>query len=406
MSLETTLSKFKLLEEKGRLGILRRSFNFTDEPKFWMYSCVSNEGKYESSSLDEDKQFAKIKALGEYIERYCLDNPQQDLYYESFNELESKAINPGDFVNFRNIDLKFRKKEYLEKIKSSKIKWVEGRNEQDGSKILIPAQLVYVDYNFDREPMIRPRVSTGAATHETFDEAFYSGILENIERDSYMISFLSKKSLPKIDLERDFSKELEYFKRYLLDLHVFETTTELGIPSFMCLNLDKTGLGPAVSVGLKSDLDPKKAIIGSIKESQQVRQWIRNLWIQRDEPRISKPEDIKEIEDRGFYWYHLDRINDLNYLLDSSDIKNVREIQSQVEKKRDLVAHLSKKGIDSYSVDLTAEQFKEAGFYVVRAIQPQLHPLFLDEAFPCYWSERLDNELNGQEVNKMPHPFM
>lgn len=406
MNLETTLSKFKLLEEKGRLGILRKSFNFTDEPKFWMYSCVSDEGKYESSSLDENKQFAKVKALGEYIERYCLDNPQQNLYYKSFNELEGGAINPSDFVNFRDEDLNFRRKEYLEKIKSAKIKWVKGVNENEDTETLIPAQLVYVDYDFDGEPMIRPRVSTGAATHETFDEALHSGILENIERDSYMISFLSKKSLPKINLENDFSEELEYFKRYLLDLHVFETTTELGIPSFMCLNLDKTGLGPAVSVGLKSNLDPRRAIIGSIKESQQVRQWIRNLWIQRDGPKISKPEDIKEIEDRGFYWYDLDRIKDLDYLLNSSNEKDVREIQSQVDKKKDLVAHLKKKGIDSYSVDLTAEQFKEAGFYVVRAIQPQLHPLFLDEAFPCYWSERLEKELNGREVNKTPHLFM
>lgn len=406
MNLETTLSKFKLLEEKGRLGVLRRSFNFTDEPKFWMYSCVSNEGKYESSSLDENKQFAKVKALGEYIERYCLDNPQQNLYYKSFNELKHKAIDPSDFVNFRDKDLNFRKKEYLEKIKSSKIKWVKGRSEPDGSKTLIPAQLVYVDYDFNREPMIRPRVSTGAAAHETFDEALYSGILENIERDSYMISFLSKKSLSKINLKNEFSRELDYFKRYLLELHVFETTTELGIPSFMCLNLDKTGLGPAVSVGLKSDLDPRKAIIGSIKESQQVRQWMRNLWIQRNSPKISRPENIKEIEDRGFYWYDINRINDLDYLLNSPNIKDFREIQSQVGKKKDLVTHLKEKGIDTYSVDLTAKQFKEEDFYVVRAIQPQLHPLFLDEAFPCYWSERLEKELNGREVNKTPHPFM
>jgi len=406
MNLEQTLSKFKTLEGKGFLGVLRRSFNFTDEPKFWMYSCISNEGKYESSSLDEDKQLAKVKALGEYLERYCLDNPQQDFYCESFNELERRAINPNNFVNFRDSDLNFRKQEYLEKIKSSRIKWVEGRSESDGSKILIPAQLVYVDYNFEGEPMIRPRVSTGAATHETLDDAFYSGILENIERDSYMISFLSKKPLPKVNLRDGFSKELDYFKRYLLDLHVFETTTELGIPSFMCLNLDKTGLGPAVSVGLKSDLDPKRAILGSIRESQQVRQWIRNLWIQRNGPKISKPEDIKEIEDRGFYWYDLGRINDLDYLLNSSDVKNPGEIQSLVNEKKDLVTHLKSKGIDSYSVDLTAEPFREAGFYVVRVIQPQLHPLFLEEAFPCYWSKRLENELNGGEVNKIPHPFM
>ena len=113
MNLEQTLSRFKSLEEKSCLGILRRSFNFTDEPKFWMYSCISHDNKYESSSLDENKQFAKVKALGEYLERYCLDNHQQNLYCESFNELKSRAINPSDFVNFRDADLNFRKKEYF-----------------------------------------------------------------------------------------------------------------------------------------------------------------------------------------------------------------------------------------------------------------------------------------------------
>jgi len=254
--------------------------------------------------------------------------------------------------------------------------------------------------------MIRPRVSTGAAAQETLEEAIYSGIMENIERDSYMISYLSKKQLPKINLEKGFSEIFDYFKRYLLDLHVFDTTSNLGIPSFMCLNIDKTRVGPAVSVGLKASLNPKQGILGSIKESQQVRQWMRNLYIKNKRPKISSPEDIKEIEDRGFYWYPIERISDLDYLINSLHLKNFRDINLNIKDKRDLTGYLKDKGVDSYYVDLTPQAFKDVGFFVIRTIQPQLHPLFLDEGFPCYFSERLNKELKGKELNKVPHPFM
>ena len=406
MGLEQTLKKFELLEKAGRLGILTRSFNFTDEPKFWQYSCISPEGKYESSSLDEDKQIAKVKSLGEYLERYCLDNPQQEFQFYTYNEIKDVALDPALFVNFRDCDMNFKRNEYIKKIRNCKMGWIEGRIEKDDSKILIPAQLVYVDFKFDDEPVIRPRVSTGAATHESFEEAFYLGTMENIERDSYMISYFSRKKLPRIKLKEEFLNVENYFKRYLLDLYVFETTTDLSIPSFMCLNLDRTGIGPAISVGLKASLNPRKAIKGAILESQQVRQWIRNLWIQKSKPKISSPENIKEIEDRGFYWYDIQRIDDLGYLLESDMTKDMGDIRTPIRDKRELVDYLSSRKIDSYSVNLTDPLFREAGFIVVKAIQPQLHPLFLDEAYPCLYSERLEKELNGRELNNIPHPFI
>ncbi len=405
MSLDCTLKKFKSLEEKGYLGILKRTFNFTDEPKFFQYSCVSPEGKFEGSSIDENKKIAKIKSCGEYIERYCLDHPNQVFILDSYNNIKDSALDPSIFINFRDCDLGFRKEEYIQKIKDSNLKWVEAINPLDNSRIKLPAQLVYVDFDFNDELMIRPRVSTGAAANETLEEALYSGIMENIERDSYMLSYLSQKQLPKINLEKYFQETFNYFKRYLLDLYVFDTTTDLNIPSFMCLNIDRTGLGPAVSVGLKSSLNPKEGVLGSIKESQQVRQWIRNLWIQKGYDDSHLQKEILEIEDRGFYWYGLDKIAELEYLINSSSFKDFNKIKSPTTKKN-IVSYLKEKEISTYYVDLTLPEFKEIGFFVVKAIQPELHPLFLEESFPCYFSERLNKELDGKEVNKLIHPFM
>ncbi|OQA65808.1 MAG: YcaO-like family protein [Candidatus Diapherotrites archaeon ADurb.Bin253] len=334
-----------------------------------------------------------------------MDNPNQEFVIDSYNNIKDSALDPSLFINFRDSDLNFRKQDYIKKIKDSKLKWVEATNLQGGSKVLVPAQLVYVDFDFTNEPMIRPRVSTGAAANESLEKALYSGIMENIERDSYMISYLSKKQLPKINLEKGFPDINNYFKRYLLDLQVFETTTDLEIPSFMCLNIDRTGLGPAISVGLNASVNPREGILGSIKESQQVRQWIRNLWIQKANPKNYSKEDVKEIEDRGFYWYDLAKIKELDYLLNPQSLKDIQEIKPP-KTKEELQDKLRKNGIDTYYVDLTHPVFKDAGFFVVRVIQPQLHPLFLDESFPCYHSDRLNKELNGKEVNRFLHPFM
>jgi ribosomal protein S12 methylthiotransferase accessory factor len=403
-----TLEKFKRLSSNKSLGKLSRSFLFTDEPKLFHYHCSSKENpeKEGSASCDFDKQKAKIKAMGEYIERFCLDNPSATFQKYSFFERDKESIDPRIFVNFRNQDMNFRREEYFNKICNSKLRWISCQNLLTGDAINLPAQLVYINYPFS-EILIRPRISTGAAMHETFEEATLSGIMENIERDSYMLTYFSKRKSPKIYLEGKLKEIEDYFARYKLELNVFETTTDLRIPSFMCINVDRTEIGPAISVGLSANLNPKKAIKKSMLESQQVRQWIRYKYILDKMPNIDSKEKIKKIEDRGYYWYSINRINSLDFLLHNPDIKSSKELSfPDINSNRELIQLLSEKGVDSYSVDIGNSFLKKKGFEVVKIIQPQLHPLFLEENLPCLESDRMRKYSKGGELNNIPHPFM
>jgi hypothetical protein len=85
-----------------------------------------------------------------------------------------------------------------------------------------------------------------------------------------MISYLSKRQLPRVILKDELKEIEKYFGRYNLELIILDSSTNLEIPSFICLNIDKTGIGPAVSVGLNADLDPKKGIYGAYKESHKL----------------------------------------------------------------------------------------------------------------------------------------
>ena len=403
-----TLKKFKRLSINNHLGILSRSFSFTDEPKLFHYHCSSNANteKEGSSACDFDKQKAKIKAMGEYIERSCLDNPSTIFQKYSFSERDRKSLDPKIFVNFRSQDMNFRKEEYLNKICNSKLEWVSSQNILTGEKINIPAQLVYIDYPFV-EPLIRPRISTGTAAHETLEEAILSGIMENVERDSYMLTYFPKRKVPKISLNGELKEIEDYFMRYKLELAVFETTTDIEVPSFMCLNIDRTGIGPAISVGLNANLNPLEAIKKSILESQQVREWIRYKYVSDNMPQINSKKEIKKIEDRGYYWHSLDRIKSLDFLLNNFGTKSIRELNSpKIKSNKGLVQFLSEKGIDSYLVDIGNPFLKKNGFEVVKIIQPQLHPLFLEENLPCLESDRMERYSKGEKLNGIPHPFI
>lgn len=405
MGLSNTLEKFRILETSGILGVCYRGLSFTDEPKFFQYCCeLSNSPRSDSGgaaiSLDEDT--AKVKAYGEYIERYCLENIANELVTAKYKEISNEGIDPARFLNFRNEDLDFKREEYLRKIKEFPLYWVEGLNVIERKKTLIPAQLVYVPFKY-KEPLIRPQISTGAATHETFDDALFNGILECIERDSFMLRYLCKDSLQKVRLEKEL-KELEnYFNRYKLELSIFSTTTDLGIPSFMCLNIDRTGIGPAVSVGLKAGLEPKMAVEGAILESQQVRQWVRYCYIKDSSPIISDSQEICSAEKRAYYWYPPNKINELGFLF-GEDIA-IESISSPTANLEGLLNHLHKKSLDIYAVDITPDKIRDVGLCVIKAIIPQLHPLYLDENVPCLYSERLNNHLNNRKLNNIIHPF-
>lgn len=148
----------------------------------------------------------------------------------------------------------------------------------------MPAQLVYVPYSYQHdEPLLRFPISTGAATGVSLDDALYRGICEVVERDAFMITYLNKIVSPQVNLFSIKDKTIydiaNIFKRYKLELVILNLTTDLQIPVFAAVTLDRTGLGPAVSVGLKAGFNIKETIIGAIEESLMVRTWIRDKFI-------------------------------------------------------------------------------------------------------------------------------
>ncbi len=104
--------------------------------------------------------------------------------------------------------------------------------------------------------MLSVPISTGAAAGGCLASALVRGIYEVIERDAFMISYLNKLENDKVDLEKipdaRITTLLSILNRYRIEGHIMDITSDLGVPTFVTILVDRTGIGPAIHCGLKT----------------------------------------------------------------------------------------------------------------------------------------------------------
>lgn len=399
--------------------------SYNDEPKLYGYSVSfknnygTADGEADAGGLSFNQDRALIRALGEAIERFSLgDNNEKQFIYKTFHELvklHKSVVDPKTLISIPHNN------KYNRDVESSKFHWVEGEFLSSHKKVFVPAQSVYTPYvNQTSEPVLSFPISTGAAAGTNISEALYRGICEVVERDSFMIAYLNKLPSPHVDLysmnEQLFANIVETYRRYNLELIVLDLTTNLQIPAFAAIILDRTGIGPAVSVGLKAGFNSSDAILGAIEEAQMVRFYTRGKIPYK--AGFKKNNEITTIEERAQFWSPISMIKQLDFWLNSKTYKNdsAHTRKSSEDYLKKAVTLLDKRGVDIIYVDITDKLVKKYGFTVVKVIIPKLQPLYLDERYQYIQKDRIYNtpvEMGYYKkpkqkklLNQIPHPFL
>lgn len=404
-----------------------KDISYNDDPKLYSYAIYFRD-KYSGAKNDDsvasgvsfNKKRALLKVLGETIERHSLStNNNKKFIYKSYEELISdgeSVLNLNDII--QALDKRIRPQNAL----LTKLHWVEGKSLLSNKNILVPAQLIYVPYVYEHnEVLLQRSISTGAAAGSSIEEALYRGICEIVERDAFMISYLNMIPSPQIDLssmrDKEFNSIIKTFKRYKLDLVVLDLTTDLEIPVFAAITLDRTGLGPAVSVGLKAGFNLRETIIGAIEESLMVRFGTRDEFAFKSQ-NYKEKNIISDIEDRANFWFPPSSIGYLNFWLKSKKFKkiNIKYFDRKKNILTRIINMLKEKKMEPLYVDITDKNTRKYGFTVLKVIIPQLHPLYLDERYPYLGGNRLfDTPVKmgvlkkarlRNHLNKIPHPFL
>lgn len=403
---------------------------YNDEPKIYSFTAeLKNTAEFtDGFSVDKfaggcslSKEKALLKTLGEVLERYSLSiYRKKNFNWNNYNNLEGEKIDPQNFVFFsqKYFHAKPKFKSYVNK--NDELNWTKGFSLTQKEEILIPAQLIFVPYRFEqKEPVIRFPITTGAACYSSLKGAILRGLLEVIERDAFMIYYLNKLSPNIINIENcsdELLKKIAFsIKKYNLELYVLDISTDVPVYSILTIIIDKTGLGPAISLGMKSDLSLKNAILGAIDEAFQSRPWIRTILLKKKlkiKKEIQKRKYLYNLEERGVFWSKIQMINKIKIFLSGKKI-SIENLSLKKTKNLDtLLKWFKKENIEVIYKDVTTSNIKKEKIHIVKVLVPTFQPLYLDERFP-YWKGKRLREVppklgfnSLKTVNQFPHPFL
>jgi len=379
---------------------------FTDEPKLPDFVCTPNPSycthvprneleDVVGQSTNLNASLARLKATAECIERICLFEPE-GTYPQHGYDANQQCVNPADFVHFSRSQLRDTKEFYDVLVKAT-FRWTSAFEHTEEKKVLIPCQTAFLQPYGD-EPIIGEQISTGAAFATTLDDTILRGIFEVIERDALITAYFSRNVKRAAITNPELDTLLPYLKRYALDVHLFDITSDFGIPTIMAMTLDRSGQGPAINIGAKTHFSAARAALGAVYESIQSRRVVRYKW-DTEGKQITDQKDMHNIVDRCYFWYPLKMIELLQWMLDLK--KTVTPVDSPLRAVSEVISLFRDREYHVYSVNLAHPQMTRDGWHCQKVIIPELHPMWIDESLRCGYSKHA-GEL---DIKGVTHPF-
>lgn len=401
--------------------IIDTSILFYDEPKIFSYSAKINinssnfAGPFGLSNTQlggagvsiKSRELALLKCLSEVIERISLVSYHQKEYVVNCYTHLKNAIDLSPYLSA------YKK---INNIGNLSFKWIKGTDIYNQKEVYIPMQLIYLGYKLEEEIPLTGQISTGAAGGFSKEAILLRGIYEVIERDSLMTTYLNAIKVRRIKLQSISDDTvvslISTLKNYYLDLFLFDITNDLEIPTYLSILMDNTNtIGcPKYTVGYKSRINVKEAIIGSIEEALMGRTAQRyNFYSVINKNKKSNSLQIRDVM-KAYVQTHL---NNLNYLINLKPkplLKYTNNVVNDKEELNIVMNKLLKKNFKIYYADITLNMFKDLNHKVYKVIIPGLQP-YLPETYEEFRIDRLKSVaeyfgLKDYLINKVPHPFV
>lgn len=377
----------------------------------------------------KELSIATMKAIGETIERYCSTVSHFDnLIISAYSDLSVPAVHPSRFSLFSSeqySNLNFRYKEFSEK---SNVGWYPTTSLSTGIETLIPTVYLFVPYNCKSEHgevSIRSPISTGLATAKSVVEALIKSLLEVIERDAFMITWLNRLSMPQIDIKSFKDTEVEstirLFDRTPAEIKFYWLRMDHSIPTILCVLRGKSENAPSTLVGLASNPSPERAALLALEEAG-----IGYIWVyenRRQNPSFKGDSRFSNVDDlhkhQLVHAFDSRLINSIDFLGDQQSTVSINDIPAINFSTDDLllkhlVDDLSKVGMEAFASRLTTADIAELGFEVTRVIIPEAQPLDISHDNQHLGGARLrtvpekigiSRGIAVGEFNTDPHPF-
>jgi ribosomal protein S12 methylthiotransferase accessory factor len=408
-----------------------------DDPKIFNYAVkMASTGEYlplicfsNNGGAGLTREHAYRAALGEAVERYCSSVFfKEDLLLGTYASVskESRAIKPGELSLFHPSQRgELRYSWFTEE---TKLCWTAGYSLTKRERVLVPASLVYVPYygfyhDDQGEESIGPGISTGQASGYSDAEALLSGLYEVIERDAFSILWLNRMSVPKIDIASDAKLGAiyrEHFARKNLECVLYDMTSDIRVPSILCMMIDHSADPPMICTGGATHWSPQRAGVKALVEAAQTLQWARYLG-EREEPFViaSDYNNIDDFEKHVYLYGYGNRLGAVEFLRRTTQTVPLSALPGAafVSPARELRAAcraVEEKGYEVLAVDLTSVDVAECGYRALKVMVPQMQHLEGDHSHRFLACKRIYEvpallgypaKVHPDELNPDPHPY-
>ncbi|WHY65114.1 TOMM precursor leader peptide-binding protein [Neobacillus sp. SuZ13] len=391
------------------------------------------EGDEGTAGRTNSYEVSELTAILEGLERYCGLEPRgkRTVVFDSFSNLQDKALNP--------IKVGVHAKEQYEQHgfpfqpfnPEKPMNWVWGHSFLEERPILVPELLAYYSLGGGQRGFVY-ETSNGCALGGSLEEAIFYGIMEVVERDSFLMTWYAQLKLPRLDPSSADDQELQLMIERMravagYDLYLYNSTMEHGIPSICAIAKNRKEKGVNLICAAGAHLDPVKAVKSAVHE-------LAGMMLTLDEKLESNQEEysrmlqdsslVQQMDDHGMLYGLPQAEERLNFLLeDNRPLRTFAEEFNWKSRHSDLTDDLQEIlevfrqiNLDVIVVDQTAPELKRNGLFCVKVLIPGMLPMTFGQHLTRVTGLgrvlRVPMELGYSkqpltldQLNPHPHPF-
>jgi ribosomal protein S12 methylthiotransferase accessory factor len=376
---------------------------------------------------------SELTAFLEGLERYCGIFPRgkRTVIHDTFRNLSDRALNPVE-VGLYSVD-QYAQADFPFKPFDPDLpmNWVWGYTFMQERPILVPEQLAYYSLGFGDSFVIEG--SNGCALGGSLEEAIFYGIMEVVERDSFLLTWYAQLSVPRLDPYSSGDMELQLMIERLqaiagYELYLFNMTMENGIPSIWAIakNMRKTGANLICAGG--THLDPIRAAKSAIHEVAGNMVYLGEMMKENEDeyyPMLDDPYLVRQMEDHSLLYCLPEAENRLHFLLDPN--RPFRTFEEEFKPRilhtdltdelKEVLQQFRRLNLEVIVIDQTAPETLRNGLYCIKVLIPGMLPMtYGHQLVRLTGLERVlkvplklgyaKNMLIMHELNPYPHPFL
>ncbi|CAH0344140.1 TOMM precursor leader peptide-binding protein [Bacillus sp. CECT 9360] len=377
-------------------------------------------------------KISELTAILEGLERYCGLEPRgkRTVIHDSFRNLKDQALNPikvGVHAKGQYAQPGFPFEPFNP---DRSINWVWGYSFLQERPILVPELLAY--YSLGCGDGFVYETSNGCALGGSLEEAILYGILEVVERDSFLMTWYAQLTLPRLDPKSANDQELQLMIERVravagYDIYLFNSTMDHGIPSVWAMAKNRKEKGLNIICAAGAHLDPVRAVKSAIHELAGMMLTLDEKLEANQEEYVRMLQDsslVKKMDDHGMLYGLPQAEERLQFLLDDNrpyrtfdeEFKWKARHLDLTEDLQDILHVFRRMNLDVIVVDQTTPETVRNGLYCVKVLIPGMLPMtfghHLTRVTGLERVLRVPNELGYtkqplklQQLNPHPHPF-